>query len=203
MNLCRQIPDVLVASLQEAFPAVARLTGERLFALVAAEFISSRPQPQRSLFDVGPTFPEFLARHPCSQSRTYLRDLAQLDWFVHVARQTAEQSGSSTIERGLPNDIKLLKSHFPIDLIRRTALDRARSQVEPAEDETRLVIYRSNGTVCVERLREAPYRFLEATARGAGPLVAVAEATQVDRRYSLGSGIPASVLSRLFCSKLK
>ena len=69
--------------------------------------------------------------------------------------------------------------------------------VDLTEGEARLVIYRVDDDASMQQLGEAPAIFLEAIARGVGPLVALAEAAAMDRDYSLGRGIPNELISRL------
>jgi|CXWL01.1.fsa_nt_gi hypothetical protein len=188
----------LSAALEKTFPAVVSLVDRRFFAYCADEFVRSDPPHAPCLFEYGSAFPEFLAVFPPCRSLPYLPDVARLEWAIHAVFHAADPGAPGQGERGLPDDVRLMRSPFPVHRIWQAALDPNLPEVDVAGGEARLLIYRANEDAAMEQLGEAAFVFLEAVARRAGPLVALAEATGLDRNYSLGRGLPAQVMSRLF-----
>lgn len=193
----------LTSALEKTFPAVVSLVDRRFFSYCADEFVRRDPPRAPCLFEYGSTFPDFLAQFPPCRSLAYLSDVARLEWTLHAVFHAADALGPVHSERGLPDDIRPLRSPFPIHRIWRTALDPKAPEVDLAEGEARLVIYRDGGDASMEHLGQAPFAFLEAVARRAGPLVALAEAAATERDYSFGRGLPAQIMSRLFGGRAK
>jgi hypothetical protein len=173
------------------------LVDRRFFAYCADEFVRNDPPHAPCLFEYGSAFPDFLAQFPPCRGLRYLSDVARLEWTIHTVFHAADPATPVQSERGLPDDVRLLRSPFPVHRIWQTALDPKLPEVDLADGEARLVIYRASEDAAMEQLGEAAFVFLEAVARRVGPLVALAEATGLDRNYSLGRGLPAQVMSRL------
>jgi hypothetical protein len=188
----------LTSALEKTFPAIVSLVDQRFFAYCADEFVRSDPPRAPCLFEYGSTFPDFLAQFPPCRSVPYLSDVARLEWGIHAVFHAPDPLSSVQNGRGLPDDIRLVRSPFPVHRIWQTALDPKLPEVDLAEGEARLVIYRTRDDASMEQMGEAAFAFLEAVARRVGPLVALAEAAGLDRDYSLGRGLPAEVMSRLF-----
>ena len=193
----------MTAALEKTFPAVVSLVDQRFFAYCANEFIRQSPPKSPCLFEYGATFPDFLFQFPPCRSLAYLSDVARLEWAIHSAFHAREPLGPDCNGRCLPGDVQLIRSQFPVHRIWQAALDPQSPPVDLTEGAARLVIYRVNDDASMQQLGEAPAVFLEAIARGVGPLVALAEATAVDRDYSLGRGIPNELISRLLGGRPK
>ena len=173
----------LSVALEKTFPAVVSLVDRRFFAYCADEFVRANPPHASCLFEYGSTFPEFLAVFPPCRRLPYLRDVARLEWAIHAVFHAADPGAPGQSERGLPDDVRLMRSPFPVHRIWQTALDPNLPEVDLAGGEARLVIYRAREDAAMEQLGEAAFVFLEAIARRVGPLVALAE--KVERPFDL------------------
>ncbi|MEQ1755903.1 MAG: DNA-binding domain-containing protein [Micropepsaceae bacterium] len=191
----------LTGALEKTFPAIVSLVDQRFFSYCAHEFIQEHPPRTPCLFEYGESFPEFVAQFPPCRHLPYLGDVAQLEWNIHAVFHAVDGSGVDVlniVRPGLPADIRLMESSFPVHRIWQAALEHESSGVDVSHSTAKLVIYRDDGDSTMQQLGDCAFEFLRAVAAGAGPLVALGKASHIDPSYSLGREIPEVVMCRLY-----
>jgi hypothetical protein len=176
--------------LQATFPVICRLVDERFFRYAADAYIRQYPPEAPCLFEYGAHFPAFLATFPPCRHLEYLRDVARLEWALHIAWHAAVRMPLDPAElSGLaPHDVArlvfqfdlsvtLLDSPWPIDQIWRVhqADEEIGASVDLNAGGIALEIRRWEGDVGFRRLDPASYTFRTTLAAG-HPLTLAAEA---------------------------
>lgn len=194
----------VTVALEKTFPAIVSLVDQRFFSFCAHEFIQANPPHLPCLFEYGESFPAFLSQFPPCRHLPYLGDVARLEWNIHAVFHADDGPFVDSLDnppRGLPADVRLMESPFPVHRIWHAALVPESSAVDISDGAAMLVIYRDDGDAAMQQLGDGAFEFLKAVAKGAGPLVALGNASRIEPSYSLGREIPAVVMSRLYGSR--
>lgn len=201
----------LTEVLRETFPVICRVVGEAFFASAAREFITVHPPLRPALSDYGEALPDFLAIFPPCRDLVYLRDTAQLEWLMNVARYAADVASvsASCLSETAPDDASrlvfrfhpacgYLASQWPIDHIWQANQPESLDQsVDLDVGGVRLEVSRCADGVVFRTLDEAEFSFRRALAGGAPLGVAL------ERALAVGADFPASdAIADLFHSGL-
>ena len=77
-------------ALAHAYPVVRALVGEEFFRGLAHAYGRRYPSMSGDLNRFGASFPTFVSAFEQVRSLPYLSDVAELEWYVHAARYTAD-----------------------------------------------------------------------------------------------------------------
>ena len=166
-----------------AYPVVAALVGEPLFAELAACQIAEPGSRSGNLHDFGAGFAQHLATHPACRAMPYLPEVAALEWLLHRAYFAAELPARPAIDPAtippealaqltllLPPGLGLLRTQTPA-----AAIWRAHQQPDLADltsidpqggGEWVALWWRPEGAL-VERLDGGSWTLLRAIQAGA------------------------------------
>ncbi len=144
---------------------LARAVGDA-FSTLSREYIHSWPSDRPSLRHFGRHMAAFLTRHPLSEQRPWLADLARLEWARVGACDAAARSTRSFEDlRRVPGDqwgeihlklvpsVALLELEWRVDEIWR-ALDHEQAPGPAARQNTTLIVWRNAFTVRHRRCDE-------------------------------------------------
>ena len=167
----------LTTALRLAFPAVHRLVGGEFFEAAAQIYIEGQPARSANLNEYGEDFPVFLETLPSAATRSYLADVARLDWAVNCALHAPDVNAldPSTLTELEQDRWELLKftahpsvgfvhSAYPIDHIWRGVLFPgavALDSIDLASGAVWLVIQRVDGETRVDRMGESAWKFAQ------------------------------------------
>lgn len=186
-------------ALAATYPVVARLVGERCFAMLAREYITLSPPRSPCLFEYGHGFPLYLGAVAILDPYPYLPDVARLEWALNVARHvpdTPALAGAAlarvprtqcpSLVFSFHPACQIVTSRFPIDRIWRAnqADGTAELRVELDEGPVEMLVQRdADGDAGWRRLEPAESRFI-GRLRAMRPLgEAWAEALQRDTAF--------------------
>ncbi|HKK36170.1 MAG TPA: DNA-binding domain-containing protein [Paracoccaceae bacterium] len=192
----------LVEALGAAYPAVARLTGERFFAAAAREFVRARPPRSPVLIDWGHDFPDWLAAFPPAERLPWLSDVARLEAARRRAYHAAEAAplapdavaatppeALAALRPRLHPSLGLVRSRHPIVSIWADVTGPRRGGLDMSRAETALVV-RPDAEVRVHAAPPALSAFVAALADGA-TLGGAAEAAAGTPGFDLGETVAA------------
>jgi hypothetical protein len=131
----------LTDSLLTRFPATHWLLGTPVITDAAKHFIRECPPQAPCIAEYGSDFPDFLGR--CVSHLPYVRDFAQLEWFV----------GKAAIAVDEPTGVHYLRAGWPVDeLLKIYLTDNAPSEFRLSPDDVLLEIRGARGEFQVNRL---------------------------------------------------
>ena len=96
----------LVDALTVKFPATAWLVGSPFLIQAAEHFVREHPPEAPCIAEYGAAFPEFLTHCPGAGRLPYLREFAQLEWFVGQISIAVD---------GSPSGLYYLHASWPVD----------------------------------------------------------------------------------------
>jgi len=194
-------------ALRASYPVVCRLVGSVFFETAVDAFVHAQPSISGDLHGYGGEFGDFLARYPYAQDLRYLPDVARLEWAIdeiqraadHVhapervldalASTAGELLGSIAID--LDPSCRLVASWFPVLHVWRVNQPEYSGDLHVDLDEgpDRLILRRNRGTVVIEPLDLASFRWLRWLQAG-HTLGQAYEAAQVaDAAFDLGAAL--------------
>lgn len=153
----------LQACLKQIFPMCCKILGENYFKQIAKAYIYEKPSTEYDLNHYGDLFSDFIEKtcliRPELSEYSYLKDLAQLEWYYHdvyyvenssafdfqaFASLTPEQQNNCRFV--LAPCVRFLSSSFPVFSIWETNLqNRPEALVEQSAQS--LCIYRENNQI--------------------------------------------------------
>ena len=80
----------LTKVLEQTYPVINKLVGEKFFRATAREFIKSNTPASGNLDDYGNGFDIFLKNFPHTKSLPYLPDVAEFEWKYHLCQLSDE-----------------------------------------------------------------------------------------------------------------
>lgn len=113
-------------SLQAAYPVVAQLIGDKVFAHLATDYWAKYPPVRGDLAQWGSELPAFITSIQALQTEPYLSDVAKVEWALHIAATapdkavdlasfallTAHEPDTLTLQ--LATGIALIHSEYPV-----------------------------------------------------------------------------------------
>jgi hypothetical protein len=183
----------LLDCLREDFPLTAAALGPAGFNDLVTDFLLRHPSRHPSLRELGRPFPDFVAGHAAAAGRSYLPDLARLEWAradlfdapdaapagrADLAGLPAERAGDAVVR--LVPAFALLRCRHDVAALWR-ALDEAPDRSEPGPDgvairaavlrralgrPTAVRVWRQGFVVFHRRIDEDEARDLEAARAG-------------------------------------
>ncbi|MBL8711032.1 MAG: putative DNA-binding domain-containing protein [Rhodospirillaceae bacterium] len=170
----------LCAALATTFPTVSLLVGEEAFRVLASRFLQCQPPVRPCLAEYGADFGTYLDGEMLVKSLPYLADMARLDWAINRATTapeavaldmdmlgalTAEQLAELSLQAH--PSLTLLRSDFSLPDIYRFAHGAETAEaITLKASETRLMIWRQNGTAKTTSVSPDVFEALEALIRG-------------------------------------
>ena len=171
----------IIGTLGDAYPAVKRLVGDRLFAAMAKAYWESHPPIERSLTLYGEGFADHIETWPPAAKLIYLADVARIDraWLeAHHAEDAApltvkavqamppEQLGACT--PGLHPSVRRIASDQPAYSIwRANREDEVVEKIRLDTSRETALVHRPKGDVKHRTLTPVEARFLDAMSKGA------------------------------------
>lgn len=171
----------LHAAMALTYPVCNALVGEQFFSAMVSEYLAVTPSVSPNLDDYGHNFNDFIADFSPAQSLPYLRDVASLEWAWQSAQngvattqldfralgQLNEEEMAQLVFK-LPGNAQLLASDYPIDKIWQSNQDgyAGEQQIHLDNDPVRLIIWRPDSSVLIERLSEAEWLMLQSINNG-------------------------------------
>jgi hypothetical protein len=184
--------------LQATFPVICRLVDERFFRYAADTYMRQYPPEAPCLFEYGAHFPAFLATFPPCRHLEYLRDVARLEWAMHMAWHTEVRMPLDPAELGglaphavaqlvfqFDPSVTLLDSPWPIDQIWRVhqADEEMCTAVDLNTGGVALEIRRWEDDVGFRRLDPASYMFRTTLTAGHTLAMAAAAALAASQEF--------------------
>jgi len=170
----------LCAALATTFSTVTLLVGQEAFRVLASRFLQCQPPVRPCLAEYGADFGTFLDGEMLVKSLPYLADIARLDWAINRATTahdavaldmdilgalTADQFGELSLQEH--PSLTLLRSNSPLQDIYRFAHGAEIAETITLKAiETRLMIWRKNGTAKATSVSPGAFEALEALISG-------------------------------------
>ncbi|HXV37678.1 MAG TPA: DNA-binding domain-containing protein [Myxococcota bacterium] len=159
-------PARILASLREAFPALAQILGAATFAALAQRYARAIPAELRNLNRVGEALAAFLERDPASADLPFLAALAELEWAVQrcVHAEWLRAFDASACAGWTLDDwararvrfqpgLALVCAPWPLRELRETRLrERSEIDVDLVDRSDRVLVYRRGFEVAVESI---------------------------------------------------
>jgi hypothetical protein len=192
----------LIDVVQDRFPVVARLVGDKFFRAMARLYVEKEPPRSAVLLRYGESFPAFVAGFAPAGSVPYLADIAALEWAWHAAYHAADATplpldelariGANPADAALTlhPSLGLVSSAFPIVTIHELhagTSDPPQTKLD-AEAEDALVL-RPQLDVEIRRLPPGAVIFIEALRDGGSIGEAAAAAFASASEFSLEANL--------------
>jgi Putative DNA-binding domain len=207
----RNYRQSLVDALLIRFPATGWLLGGRLLTEAAARFIRECPPQSPCIAEFGAEFLDFLSQCPVAERAPYVREFAELEWYVGkvaIAVGGTPVSGeelSSIATETLPETrlelqpgLHYLTASWPVDELMELYLSETvpdRFALCPAE--VRIEIRGARGEFQLNRLDPAEATFRKAISEGDSIGDAAEAALEVNARFDPGKGLAALLAAGL------
>ncbi|MCK9605465.1 MAG: DNA-binding domain-containing protein [Methylomonas sp.] len=171
----------LTEALRELYPVVNRLVGDDFFKRLALAYLDSRPPKSACLLQFGAEFAVLIAEFADARSLAYLPDIARLEWLFNEAYHAENISplALSDLARVDPADyarlafklhpsVRLAASLYPIDRIWLSNQSDYTGDglIDLNQGGCRLLLFRPETDVIMNRVGEAHFQCLSALAAG-------------------------------------
>jgi len=146
----------IIYAMKLTYPVIEKLVGEDFFRASCKKFILSHCPKSANMDDYGQEFGSFLANFEPAKQLTYLKSVAQLEWYYHLSSldddsKPVDWSLLSSIDALhvkllLAPSVKLITSPFPVNNIWQMNQSNAYENKPidiSLEQETLLIIFRS------------------------------------------------------------
>lgn len=159
-------------TLGKDFKLTKGAVGESYFSKIVVDYLEIYPSRYTSVGEVGRRLPEFLASHWVAEEFPFIVDLARFEWemlssfyaedepSLDLAKLAELQAAGERLRFRLDGSVRLLDLAWPIDAIRRTGKN------PPAPEAERLLLYRHEGSVYIDKVDEAAWFLLDGMRRG-------------------------------------
>lgn len=203
---------ILTEHLQNIFPVVFKLVGNRFFQQSAKAFITEQPPSSGDMAFYGENFPKFLNLLPSLSAHPYTSDVAEMEWHYYAAGilplhpilssedfQQELQNNGQIINITFQPHISVLKSPYPVLDI----WQHIRNNTEDALDSLNmkqpchLIIYRNDREVMLLSTDEAVFAFADTIKTGKVAEEALDAALSIDPNF-----VPAEHLRYFLCNKM-
>ena len=202
-NYRRSLVDALLVK----FPATGWLLGTQLLTEAATRFIREYPPQAPCIAEFGDGFPNFLSQCPAAVCAPYVREFAELEWYVGTVAiavggvpVTLEELSSIQAD-ALPDTLlelqpglRYLKTSWPVDELMELYLSETvpdRFELSPAEVD--IEVRGARGEFHFSRLDPAEATFRKAIFEGHCIGDAAESALEVNAGFDPGKGLVALV----------
>jgi hypothetical protein len=207
----RNYETSLVDALLVKFPATGWLIGTALLTCAAKDFIRAHPPKAPCIAEYGDLFPAFLSVCARAERLPYLRDFAELEWYVGQVAIAVDfvpisaEAFSGVAPDALPNfllklqpGLRYLKTSWPVDELMKLYLtETAPEQLELASIDIWLELRGARGQFQFNRLNPAEFVFRKCISEGGS----IGEAAE--RSLDNDAGVdPGNVLAALISGGL-
>src|SRR5215813_9617458 len=203
----RNYQQSLVDALLTKFPATGWLLGTQTLTEAATRFIREYPPQAPCIAEFGAGFPDFLSQSPAAVRAPYVREFAELEWYVGKAAIAVSgvpvtlQELSSIQAEVLPDTlfelqpgVHYLSMSWPVDELMELYFSETvpeRFALSPAE--VRLEVRGARGEFHFSRLDPAEAIFRQAISEGHYIGDAAESALEVNAGFDPGRGLVALV----------
>ena len=203
----RNYRQSLVDALLIKFPATGWLLGARHLTEVATRFIREYPPQAPCIAEFGAGFPDFLSQCAAAVGAPYVREFAELEWYVGKAAIAVSgvpvtlQELSSIQAEVLPDTllelqpgVHYLSASWPVDELMELYLNETipeRFELSPAE--VNIEVRGARGEFHFSRLDPAEATFRQAISKGHSIGDAAESALDVNAGFDAGKGLVALV----------
>jgi len=170
----------LITALGAVYPVVKRLIGEGCFSAAAIAWVRKNPPHHAALIFYGASFIDHIAGYPACRQIRYLRDMATLEWYCHLARHAADAepldpsaltalplNRLGTLRLTPHPSLRLLESPWPVEDIQMEHRKKDIGVIElNGTGNHHILIWRDGLSVRVIALTRPCYRLLDALAQG-------------------------------------
>jgi len=207
----RNYRQSLVDALLIRFPATGWLLGTQPLTEAATRFIRECPPQAPCIAEFGAGFPDFLSQCPVAERAPYVREFAELEWYVgKVAIAVGDMPASveelSSIDPEALPDTRLelqpglhyLTASWPVDNLMELYLNETvpdRFELSPAE--VCIEVRGARGEFQLNRLDPAEAKFRRAISEGDSIGDAADAALEVNALFDPGKGLAALVAAGL------
>lgn len=162
-------------ALSISYPVCEKLVGELFFGAMTSHFIKEHPAHSPETTDYGYDFANFIEEFPPASSLPYLPDVARLERACEFSENTVEMptlnfdalkearlTNADNIIFHLPKSASLLQSAYPILSIWKANQEDSNNDEEISLDEgqDQLIIYKKASRLCVDKLDNDQWTFL-------------------------------------------
>ena len=203
----RNYRQSLVDALLTKFPATGWLLGTQTLTEAAIRFIRVRPPQAPCIAEFGAGFPDFLSQSPAAVHAPYVREFAELEWYVgkvaiavsgvpvtlkEVSTIQAEALPDTLLE--LQPGLHYLSTLWPVDELMELYLsETVPEHFELLPAKVRLEVRGARGEFHFSRLDPAEATFRKAISEGHSIGDAAESALEVDAGFDPGRGLVALV----------
>ena len=200
----------LTRALEATFPVVCRLVDRRFFAYAADSYLCAHPPASPCLFELGDTFPDFLATFGPCRHLEYLPDVARLEWAMNAVLHAPDaeamdpaglaevaQDDMARLVFAVDASARFLASPWPVDRIWRANQEEDAGTVDLAAGATRLEIRRADDGVTMRALDAATFALRGGLAAGRTLEDASAEAFAADPSFDLARALADLLAERI------
>ena len=202
----------LVATLKDAYPAVARIVGDEFFVAMARSYVAGAPPSSSIMLDYGAGFPDFIGAFEPAESVPYLRDVARIEraWIEAYHSAEAEPLVAAIFTKMAPDDLpklrlvlhpslRLVRSRFPSLTIWRMNIrggEPAQVDLDAGGDD--VLVIRPDADVEVRSLPAGGAEFIQALSGGLSIIEATKSAMAADHRFDLSVNLSGLIGARAF-----
>jgi len=203
----------LTRALEATFPVVCRLVDRRFFAYAADSYLCAHPPASPCLFELGDTFPDFLATFGPCRHLEYLPDVARLEWAMNAVLHAPDaeamdpaglaevaQDDMARLVFAVDASARFLASPWPVDRIWRANQPGAAGDVvvDLAAGPVWLEVRRAGDAVVMRGLAAADHALRAGLANGNTLEGAAAAALRIDPDLDLASALRTMLEERIF-----
>lgn len=198
----------LTGTLEDAFPAVARIVGDEFFAAMARIYVTTNPPSSPIMLDYGEGFANFIGEfEPAFRTLPYLRDVARLEraWLEAYHSSEAQALSAESLVALSPDDLmnlrvtlhpslRVVRSEFPMLALWQTNIAGAvPTRVDLNAGGQEVLINRPGADVELWSLPPGGAAFIEALGEGLCLLDSMRRALVVDDRFDLAVNLAGLV----------
>jgi hypothetical protein len=207
----RNYQQSLVDALLIKFPATGWLLGTRLLAKAATRFIREYPPQAPCIAEFGAGFADFLSQCPLSVRAPYVREFAELEWYIGKVAiavsgvpVTVEELSCIDAE-ALPNTqlelqqgLHYLSAPWPVDELMKLYLsENVPDRFELSPVEVRIEVRGARGEFNLCRLDPAEAAFRKAISEGYSIGDAADAALEISAGFDPGRSLAALIATGL------
>jgi hypothetical protein len=207
----RNYETSLVDALLMKFPATGWLLGTPFLTEAARRFVHEHTPQAPCIAEYGAAFPDFLSQHPGLEGLQYVRDFAELEWWVGrvaIAIDRLPLSGEAfsnatpvmlpDMRLGLQPGLNYLKASWPVDELMNLYLtETAPDRLEFTPADVWMEVRGARGEFQFNRLQPADFIFRRSASEGRPVHEAAELALDIDGTFDPGQALAALIASGL------
>jgi uncharacterized protein (UPF0276 family) len=195
--------------LEEVYPAVLGLVGDRFFKQMAQVFVQNKPPSEGNIYLFGQNFDSVIVAFDALQEMPYLVDLMSYEWALHQAYFASltkcidpseiEQSELLSMPIRFNPSVALIHSKHPIYEIHRQSLPGYTAEVgiDLNQSQDSLIVYKQEHAVVSRLLNEDEAMFMDVVSESENILQSIEQLQGSITEQSL-----SNILALLFELKL-